>query len=518
MTTGYHLHHVNGVVNKMDKTRGGVFKCAAKPTHKVILNGDSHLKGLAKKLQSVLNIDYKVIGIVKPGAGSIALSETVTETVKHLIKDDVMVISSGTNDQNLDNYKSTFRNFREYLTLTIHTNILVLGIPYIFDMQNSKEVNSKIFRLNRKLSKLVYSFPNTSFLEANNDNKLYTNHGLHRNKSGKQQIVNQVASHIFSIFRIKPQATIPLNWYEPDDKVISKDICKENEVSVEIPNMAFPKADCTTNTKRNLSRQRKIPVTRSTDFFMVNTSRCNLVTDLTDKVSNSYPNTSCGVKDNINFKSSPNTDMQNSMSLVTGKTKRAIFHQNIRGLSNKVDELLFSLTSQNPHVLCLTEHHLKLEEINLINSEQHTFGAYYCRRHFKQGGVAILTLKNTVYRVVSLKQCCKEKDIEICTLKLFVKSVHLFILCIYRSPAGKFSHFLTQLEKILRKLYSVSGNIILCRDFIVNFDANMIERSSITRASALKSLLHSFGLEGTVNFHTRGYVYCKNINRQYIHG
>ena len=82
--------------------------------------------------------------------------------------------------------------------------------------------------------------------------------------------------------------------------------------------MAFPKADCTTNTKRNSSRQRKIPVTRSTDFFMVNTSRCNLVTDLTDKVSNSYPNTSCGVKDNINFKSSPNINMQNSMSLVTG--------------------------------------------------------------------------------------------------------------------------------------------------------------------------------------------------------
>ena len=123
-----------------------------------------------------------------------------------------------------------------------------------------------------------------------------------------------------------------------------------------------------------------------------------------------------------------------------------------------------------------------------------------------------------VYEVVNLKQFCKGKDFEICSLKLFVKPVHLFILCIYRSPAGKFSHFLTQLEKVLSKLYSVSGNVILCGDFNVNFDANMIERSSITRVSALKSLLHSFGLEGTVNFHTRGYVYCKNINRQYIHG
>jgi len=81
---------------------------------------------------------------------------------------------------------------------------------------------------------------------------------------------------------------------------------------------------------------------------MVNTSRFNLVTDLTDKLSNSYPNTSCGVKDNINFKSSPNINMQNSVSLLTGKTNLAIFHQNIRGLSNKVDELYFHLHPKTP--------------------------------------------------------------------------------------------------------------------------------------------------------------------------
>jgi len=34
------------------------------------------------------------------------------------------------------------------------------------------------------------------------------------------------------------------------------------------------------------------------------------------------------------------------------------FHQNIRGLTHKTDELLISLSSVNPQVLCVTEHHL----------------------------------------------------------------------------------------------------------------------------------------------------------------
>ena len=38
-------------------------------------------------------------------------------------------------------------------------------------------------------------------------------------------------------------------------------------------------------------------------------------------------------------------------------------HQNIRGLKHKIDELLISLPCINPQVLCVTEHHLRRDEI-----------------------------------------------------------------------------------------------------------------------------------------------------------
>ena len=102
-----------------------------------------------------------------------------------------------------------------------------------------------------------------------------------------------------------------------------------------------------------------------------------------------------------------------------------------------------------------------------------------------------------MYEAIDLNQFCKEKVFEICALKMKIKSAHLLVLCVYRSPSGDFSYFLTQLERVLNKLYNITTSIILCGDFNVNF------MDSSSRSSALESLLHSFCLESICEFHTR---------------
>jgi hypothetical protein len=52
-------------------------------------------------------------------------------------------------------------------------------------------------------------------------------------------------------------------------------------------------------------------------------------------------------------------NITNTKNLTKSKNLFKIFHQNIRGLKSKVDELSNSLSSDYPHVMCLTEHHLK---------------------------------------------------------------------------------------------------------------------------------------------------------------
>ena len=123
----------------------------------------------------------------------------------------------GTNDYESDNCKSTFENIREYISPLTHTNILVLGIPFRFDLQNSTMVNSEICKINKKLSKLANASPNRGFLDSNNDSKLFTKHGLHRNKYGKQLIVTLIANYILSIFKQKSLPPILLAWYTPTE-------------------------------------------------------------------------------------------------------------------------------------------------------------------------------------------------------------------------------------------------------------------------------------------------------------
>jgi len=200
-----------------------------------------------------------------------------------------------------------------------------------------------------------------------------------------------------------------------------------------------------------------VPQNNLTSFFNNN---CNLKSYFKASYQNSEGKT---------YKCTTNQIKQHLRPHIHSLTNFKIVHQNVRGITHKTEELLISLSQVNPQVLCLIEHHLRHEEISIINLGQHTLGAYYCRRNFKQGGVSIFILNNILFDVIDLEQFNKEKDFEICALKIQIMSTYLIVLCVYRSPSGNFPYFLTQLEIVLNKLYKISTNIILCGDFNVNF-------------------------------------------------
>jgi hypothetical protein len=55
-----------------------------------------------------------------------------------------------------------------------------------------------------------------------------------------------------------------------------------------------------------------------------------------------------------------------------------IYHQNIQGLKGKTNELMLSLFSELPHLICLSEHHLKYSEVDLAHIPSYELGAKYC--------------------------------------------------------------------------------------------------------------------------------------------
>jgi len=145
-----------------------------------------------------------------------------------------------------------------------------------------------------------------------------------------------------------------------------------------------------------------------------------------------------------------------------------ILHQNVHGLSHKIDEFLISLLPKYTQILCLTEHHLRNEEIANVNLDQYTLGDQFFRQTYKQGGVCIYVSNDIHFSTINLEQHNIEKGLEICTLKMRILSCSFIIICIYRSPLKNFDYLLNQLESILKKIYKVSTDLILCGDFNIN--------------------------------------------------
>ena len=67
-------------------------------SHKVKILGDSHLRGIAPKIDRYLNTRFEVSSWIKPGATTKEIVNTLGNDLKCLGTQDVIVMNGGTND------------------------------------------------------------------------------------------------------------------------------------------------------------------------------------------------------------------------------------------------------------------------------------------------------------------------------------------------------------------------------------------------------------------------------------
>ena len=162
----------------------------------------------------------------------------------------------------------------------------------------------------------------------------------------------------------------------------------------------------------------------------------------------------------VHKKCKRNDDMDNHFT---------VYHQNIRGLKNKINELLISLSEEMPHVLCLTEHHLKDYELLNMHIPKFKLGAEYCRKNLKQGGVCIYVHESLKYTNINLQKFCNEQNIELAAIQLKTQKGKKVIICIYRAPTGNFESFINNIEATLSSVYKNTTEFIICRDINTNY-------------------------------------------------
>ena len=150
-----------------------------------------------------------------------------------------------------------------------------------------------------------------------------------------------------------------------------------------------------------------------------------------------------------------------------------------------------------PLLICLTEHHLQAQEVGFISLDSYTIGANYCRTNSQGGGSMIYVLNGLKFTNVDLKDLCKEKDIEVCAVKINVNSKIMCVITLYRAPSGDFAYILLRLDNVLKFLFSSSTCLILCGDLNVNYLGENDHKSQ------LNNLLLMYNLKGIIDFPMR---------------
>jgi hypothetical protein len=106
-----------------------------------------------------------------------------------------------------------------------------------------------------------------------------------------------------------------------------------------------------------------------------------------------------------------------------------IFHQNIRVLRNKRDELIHSFERDgiNSHVLCLSKHHMVEQDLLNLTLDSNLLGSSFCRQNLQRGGVCIFIKKDKCFNKTDISHHCKEQNLEICAVQLETKACNLII-------------------------------------------------------------------------------------------
>jgi len=105
--------------------------------------------------------------------------------------------------------------------------------------------------------------------------------------------------------------------------------------------------------------------------------------------------------------------------------------------------------------------------------------------------------KNLKYSNIDLDKYCKDQDIEVCVLNLKLTFFNVCIMAVYRAPTGNFNLFPNRLDDIIKTLYKVDLQLIICGDINIGYLTDNVKKRQ------LDAVLLTYNLSSTVYFPTR---------------
>jgi len=84
--------------------------------HKILIIGDSHVRGLSEKVRNGLNDAFSVTGVTKPNATMETIISPLNLPINNLTKRDLIIFYGGTKDTSRNESKKGLRSLIEVCT------------------------------------------------------------------------------------------------------------------------------------------------------------------------------------------------------------------------------------------------------------------------------------------------------------------------------------------------------------------------------------------------------------------
>lgn len=277
------------------------------------------------------------------------------------------------------------------------------------------------------------------------------------------------------------------NFLEDHDKSLYKEDDITNEQNIGVENHCNHNIDNTNfinitdlNSDNSIGKNKKH---ENRDCYQ------NMLTSNTQDIQNNEKINKTNVNDNTNE-----------------KMRITLLHQNVQSLSNKTDMIDELIHSYDINILCLTEHWLEYDYIDLVTFSDFKIVTKYCRNKNEHGGNVIYMKQHIIdmfeITEIDFNFANVKSVIECCGVKVNKKNKNeliLIIICMYRTPYdANIDIFIEKFDEISRKLNILENRTIICGDLNIDHLTQ-----TTTKYKKIKDIFDTYKIKNRIKEITR---------------
>ena len=189
------------IYNNKDKShpwKRSIKGLKVKSQKKIVIIGDSHVRGLTSELKNNLGHEYSISSTFMPDAGLQNITKLAKSEISTLTNSDTIIVCGGSNDVNRDMSQLGLNSLKNFVNLRTNTNVLILTFPPRHDLIQDFCVNKEMYTytFNRKLHKIMKNKEMVTILDYDIAREGFTRHGQHLNSIGKSKVAQSIAQYL----------------------------------------------------------------------------------------------------------------------------------------------------------------------------------------------------------------------------------------------------------------------------------------------------------------------------------